>query len=187
MAAIAASRRAVAVVVLLLAALGPARAAAATPAPLAEYEVKAAFLHNFARFVEWPEAAASGPLVVGVLGEDPFGPLLDRTFAGKTLRNQPIHVRRLARVEDAAGVHVVFISRSEEGRLADILRPLRGTPVLTVSDIPDFAARGGIIGLRLEDQKVRFDIDPNQAARAGLKLSSQLLKLARLVPSREGR
>jgi hypothetical protein len=154
--------------------------------PPAAYEVEAAFLYNFARYVEWPEAVDDGPLVVGVLGEDPFGDVLDRTFAGKTVRNRPFKIRRLARVEDAARIQILFISQSEEGRLDAVLQTLRGAPVLTVSDIRDFATRGGIIGLRIEERKVRFDIDPDRASRAGLKLSSQLLKLARVVSSREG-
>lgn len=157
----------------------------AAPAPVqaapGEYEVKAAFLLNFARFVEWP-AAAPEARVVAVIGEDPFGSVLDQTFESEASGGSAWEVQRLPSAEAAPRSRILFISRSEEGRLPLILDRVRDAPVLTVSDIPHFAERGGMIGLRLEQRKVRFDIAPDTAARAGLKLSSQLLKLARIVP-----
>jgi hypothetical protein len=171
-----------------LAGLGLAGAAPAAPtsgAPVPEYEVKAAFLLNFARFVEWPARTGAEPFVVSVLGQDPFGPVLDRAFEGAGGDGRKWEVRRIARVEGAGGTQILFISRSEAPRLAAVLASLRGTPVLTVSDIPDFAQRGGMIGLRLEDRRVRFDIDPAPASASGLRLSSQLLKLARIVSAKE--
>jgi hypothetical protein len=152
-----------------------------------EYEVKAAFLLNFARFAEWPAEKTSGPFVVAVLGEDPFGPALDRTFEGAGVGGRPWEVRRLSRVDDAGRSHILFVSRSEEGRLGAILAALRGTHVLTVSDIPDFAERGGMIGFRLEERRVRFDINPAPAAESKLRISSQLLKLARIVAAKDPR
>jgi hypothetical protein len=157
-------------------------AAVAPPAPT-EYEVKAAFLLNFARFVQWPPARPPGAFVVGVLGDDPFGSVLDRTFEADTGDGRSWQVRRLPRPEDAPRSQILFISRSEERRLAEILARVHGAPVLTVSDIPRFAERGGMIGLRVEERKVRFDIAPDAAASSGLKLSSHLLKLARIVPA----
>ena len=136
--------------------------------------------------MEWPGPAGNGPLVLGVLGEDPFGAALDRTFEGKRVGSRALEVRRVASVEEGARGQILFISKSEERRLPAILAVLRGTPVLTVSDIRDFAERGGMIGFRLQDQRVRFDIDLAPATGSGLKLSSQLLKLARIVPA-EGR
>lgn len=152
-----------------------------------EYQVKAAYLYNFARFVEWPPAslpAAGKTFVVAVLGVDPFGGALDATLAGKQIMQRDLTVRRVARVEDAAGAQIVFISSSESPRLTHVLSALAGHGVLTVSDMDDFARQGGIIGFRMEQRKVRFDINPRQAARARLKISSQLLRLAQVVEAR---
>ena len=162
-------------------------ASAVLSQPPSEYEVKAAFLLNFARFVEWPPEKGPGPFVVAVLGEDPFGPALDRTFEGNGVAGRSSEVRRLPRLEDAGRTQILFIGKSEERRLPAILAALRGTHVLTVSDIPGFAERGGMIGLRLEEGRVRFDINPEPATESGLKLSSQLLKLARIVSTKATR
>jgi hypothetical protein len=163
----------------------PARpaAAAAGPAVAGEYEVKAAFLYNFARFVEWPpQAIPSGrPLVIAVLGQDPFGSTLDAVLQGRTIRDHPLAVRRVARVEEADGAHVLFISRSEGDDVARILRRLEGSPVLTVGEEADFARQGGVVRFRVDEDRVGFEINVDSAERAGLKMSSQLLKLARIV------
>jgi hypothetical protein len=169
---------------MVLAAAAATRSPAAPLPPPTEYEVKAAFLLNFARFVEWPPGELQPP-VVAVLGDDPFGAVLDETFGARDGGTAAWQVRRLTRLEDGVRSGILFISRSEEDRLPSILARLRGAPVLTVSDIPRFAERGGIIGLRLEQRKVRFDIAPGPAQESGLKLSSQLLKLARIVPAAE--
>lgn len=157
-------------------------AAEAVDQPPSEYEVKAAFLLNFARFVEWPPETGQGPFVMAVLGEDPFGVLLDQAFEGGS-GSRKWEVRRLTRVEEVGHSQILFIGRSEERRLPTILAALRGAPVLTVSDIPDFAHRGGMIGLRLEARRVRFEIDLEPASASRLRVSSQLLKLARVVPA----
>ena len=158
----------------------------AAPAPPNEYEVKAAFLYNFARFVEWPPAAVGAPdqpFVVAVFGDDPFGATLDHTLSGKTLEARPIVVRRLASLDEAAQVNILFIGASEKPHVARVLRTLSGTHVLTVGEMSGFAELGGMIGFRTERQRIRFDINVGQASRAGLKISSQLLKLARIVPA----
>jgi hypothetical protein len=163
--------------------------AAAGSAPT-EYEVKAAFLYNFSRFVEWPRAArpAEGQqFVVAVLGRDPFGPALEDAFAGKTVLGQRPHVRRVATPEEAARAHIVFVSSSEKAQLGRVLAVLGRDGVLTVGDMDGFARSGGIIGFRLEQRRVRFDINPVSAAQAGLRVSSELLKLARIVSSERGR
>jgi len=161
-------------------ALSPADARPQAP----EYQVKAAFLYNFAKFVEWPaELLANDPsFVIGLLGEDPFGPLLDEAVAGKTVRDKRIVVKRFSRLEDAAGAHILFISDSEAGNVSRIVKGLSRTPVLTVSDIERFAERGGMVQLETEQNRVRFAINVAAVERAGLKPSSQLLKLARIVP-----
>lgn len=179
--------RAVASSLLLLAAAA-ARAQSDAPAPGAlaptEYEVKAAFLYNFARFVEWPAETfrdAGQPFVVAVLGRDPFGPVLDQTLSGKTVLGRRIEVKRGDRVEDVRGAHIVFVSASERARVPSILKSLKGQGVLTVGDMDGFAERGGTINFVLRGNKVRFEINPANAEESRLRMSSQLLKLATLV------
>ena len=128
----------------------------------AEYQVKAAYLYGFGRFVEWPASAAAagdGAFVLCVLGEDPFGRLLDRAVEGGLLKNQPVSVRRIDRAEDSASCDTLFVSASEEPRLPRILSVLARRPVLTVGDSPDFAQRGGMIGFSVEGSRVRFTVN----------------------------
>ena len=154
-------------------------------APAAEYRVKAAFLLNFLHFVEWPSATfASGdaPIVICVVGADPFGDALEQTVEGESVDQRRIVIRRARTPADVPPCQLVFISRSEAERLDDVFGALGGTaPVLTVSDIDHFAARGGIIGFLLDRNRVRFEIARSAAQRRHLKLSSQLLSLGRIV------
>jgi hypothetical protein len=147
-----------------------------------EHEVKAAFLYNFAKFVRWPdEGAAGSPFVIAVVGEDPFGAVLDRTLAGKTILDRKVELRRLRDVQGPSGVQILFVSPSEQARLAPLLERLEGAPVLTVGDSEGFAERGGMIEFRVVGDVVRFDINLGQVEKAGLKMSSQLIRLARQV------
>jgi uncharacterized protein DUF4154 len=151
-----------------------------------EYQVKAAFLYNFVKFVDWPASAfppTGDPVVIGVIGEDPFGAILDKVLQGKTCcHDRKLVVRRFQRIEDVTECHVLFISSSEKARLADILQILDGASVLTVGEMDRFAERGGMIGFRRADNKLRFEINTDAASRAGLTISSQLLKLpARVI------
>jgi hypothetical protein len=151
-----------------------------------EYRVKAAYLYYFATFVEWPEEAFArrgDDLVIGVLGDDPFGPLIEETVRGKTAHNRRLVVRRFTRVKDALGSHILFVSASEQERLPLIFKALEGTTILTIGDVEGFAERGGQIGLRTEGTRVRFQINVAAADRAGLRISSQLLKLGAPVPA----
>jgi hypothetical protein len=173
-------RRLVCVLVLLLVPCGPTSAGAAT-AP-SEYEVKAAFLCSFAEFVEWPPDGQSGRLTVGILGDDPFGRLLDETVANRTMRTKQLEVKRLVSLEEALRCQIVYVSASEAPRLEAILQTLGPESILTVSDISRFAQRGGIIGFTLEQRRVRFEINVEAAEAAKLRISSRLLKLARIVP-----
>ena len=151
------------------------------PAP-SEYQVKAAFLYNFGRFVEWPpQPRPPSAFTICVLGQDPFGPVLDELIKGKSIQDLKVVVRRPERVEDAGDCRILFISSSEDARLAHILAALRGHSVLTVGEAERFAHRGGMINFRLEGSKVRFEINPHAAEYAGLTISSQLLKLARII------
>lgn len=157
----------------------PAQSRAEAPT---EYQIKAAFLFNFAKFVEWPERAfarADSPIVIGVLGDDPFGADLDRLVRGKRIENRTLVVRRFQDVDQAGGAHVLFISSSEQRRLPAILAALRTSPVLTVGEVTQFNRLGGIIKFAVENKKVLFDINPDAAERARLQLRAQLLRLAR--------
>lgn len=151
-----------------------------------EYPVKAIFIRNFIQFVEWPDTFfqdASAPLVIGVLGNDPFGDALDKAIRGERVKNRPLVVKRSRRLEELKSCHVLFISRSEEDWLDQILEALAGGSggVLTIGETDGFARRGGIINLFLQDNKVRFEINKDAADRSGLKISSHLLSLAKLV------
>jgi YfiR/HmsC-like len=150
-----------------------------------EAELKAAFLYNFIKFTEWPSeemANKSEPFVIGMLGKDPLGAVLDKTIEGESYLQKTIVVRRFARMEESVGhSQVLFISSSEEGNLAAILKLLDGHPVLTVSEIENFAQRGGVIKLARESNRIVFEINLDSAKRAGLAMNAQLLKLARIV------
>ena len=160
--------------------------AAALAGPPTDRDVKAAFLFNFPAYVEWPARAFSGPgepLVIGILGNDPFGPVLEELVAGRSVQGHPLEVRRLTRLSDAEAVHVVYLGFSDPADIRFAAATLRDRPVLTVSDGERLAEHGAMINLRLRGQKVGFDINLEAADEAGLKLSSQLLKLARIVRS----
>lgn len=152
--------------------------------PVAEYRIKAVFLFNFVQFVQWPASAFANeraPLVICVLGRNPFGDALDQTVYGESVGNRRIVVRRTAAPENFDGCHLLFVSNSEKGRVAKVLEAVDSpAPVLTVSDIDGFVAGGGTIGFYVERNRVRFEIDPAQAQRHRLKLSSQLLGLGRI-------
>ena len=145
-----------------------------------EYHIKAGFLYNFARFTEWPEAAfaaATEPLQLCVLGENPFGRALD-SLSGKQVRGRAIVVHHVLWAEDAPRCHVLFIAASAERRLSDIFELLDGRPILTVGDTPKVLRAGGIIGLEIVNKKVRFRVDLDHSKQAGLKLDARLLDLA---------
>jgi YfiR/HmsC-like len=176
------------VVVAFAVGLATAAARAQSDAPVrtppTEYEVKAAFLYNFARFVEWPPETfhdAQEPFVIAVLGRDPFGPALDDTVSGKTVLGRRIEVRRATRAEDIHEAQIVFVSASERAGMPAILKTLERPGLLTVGDVDGFAEHGGAINFIMQGHKVRFEINPTKAEQARLKMSSQLLKLATLV------
>lgn len=154
-----------------------------------EYEVKAVFLFNFAQFVEWPAEAfpaATTPFVIGVLGEDPFGALLDATVAEETLNGRPFIVRRFRAPEEIETCHILFVSRSEAGNLERIMPALAGRNILTVSDSEDFARAGGMIALVTANNRIRLQINMEAANTGMLTLSSKLLRPAEIVTGRRG-
>jgi hypothetical protein len=165
----------------------PAQAPARTStAP--EYQVKAVFLFNFAQFVEWPAGAfadSAAPLVIGVLGEDPFGPYLDETVRGETIDGRPLAVRRYRTVSEVDDCHILFVQRNELDHLKPLLQLLRGRSVLTVSDGEDFALRGGMIRFLTDRSRIRLRINLEAAREAGLTLSSKLLRPAEIVTTGE--
>jgi hypothetical protein len=146
-----------------------------------EAKVKSAFLLNFARYVEWPEyafASTNSPIVIAVLGEDLLQGNLDATVAGKTVETHPVQVKRARRVSDLGDCHIVFVCPSERDRWRTELVQLRSKPILSVSELDGFTSQGGIILLRKKQGMMRFEINREAAERAGLKISSKLLKLA---------
>jgi hypothetical protein len=151
-----------------------------------EYPVKAAFLYKFGSFVTWPAPAfeAQGaPVVVCVLGDDPFGSQLDRLVSSATVGGRPLTVRRLARVGPESGCHILYVGGSQAQPAAEALRAVAGVPVLTVTDEARGGARGAVHFV-VRQNRVRFEIDPAAAARNGLQVSSKLLNLALAVTSR---
>jgi len=149
-----------------------------------EYQVKAAFLYNFAKFVEWPPDALPNehsPIVIGILGEDPFGHVLDETVLGKSVNGHELQVTRAKAVQDLKGCQIIFVSSSERKRLPEILANLRGADVLTVGDTEGFAPSGGIIQFTLRENRVRLMVNVEAAERARLKISSRLLALAEIA------
>lgn len=161
-------------------ACAPALSPAAGPS---EYQVKAVFLFNFTQFVEWPASAfdsPTSPLIIGVLGNDPFDAALDEAVAGEAVNGRPIEVRRFATVEEVDRCHILFINIPEP-QLASALETLRNRHVLTVGDSHDFARAGGVIEFETVGNKIRLRINLDAAKQADLSISSKLLKPARIV------
>jgi hypothetical protein len=140
-----------------------------------EYRVKAAFLFNFLKFVEWPSGSAQSPLVIGVLGHDPFGDVLDQTVRGKMVNGRSIEIRRYYRIADVKDCNILFLARSESDHRTVPVQP----GLLTVGESPGFLKAGGIINFYREDNHVHFEIQSSIAHSAGLRVSSQLLKLGK--------
>lgn len=143
-------------------------------------QVKAAYLYNFGKFVTWRSDTAFSPdlFQICLLGKDPFGAILDSTVAGEKIDRKQIRIRRFSKLQDIAGCNVLYVSASEEFRLAVILTEAERLHVLTVSDIPHFAEHGGNIGLVTHNDRIRFEVNRNTAERNHLSLSSELLKVA---------
>ena len=146
-----------------------------------EYQIKAAFLFNFAKFVEWPPKAIAGgstPLVIGILGENPFHDDLARIIGNKTVDEHPLVIREYRSVSETTNCHMLFISNSEKARLPEILAHLKGSSVLSVGEMDQFTESGGAINFVMVGAKIRFQINNEAATSAGLKVSSKLLALA---------
>jgi hypothetical protein len=153
---------------------------------VAEYQVKAAYLYNFTKFTDWPASAfasSNAPIVIGIVGENPFGNTLDEIVKGEVVRDHPLVVKHLRAGDDLQGCQVLFICRSEKDRMALLLQKLKGQPVLTVSDAGDFAEQGGMVCFVLANETVKLEINQAVAEESSLQISSKLLKLAHIVKS----
>ena len=164
--------------------LGVFIAFAASAQTIDEYQVKAAFLYKFANFVEWPPLTFKtdrDPVRICVLGQDPFDGALGKAVGGKTVLGRPFAVTGISSASQAADCQILFISSSERKRLGLIFSELRPTGILTVGETDGFAAKGGIVNLKLEDGRVRLEINIEAAARAKLRINSRVLSLAQIV------
>ncbi len=167
-------------VVALLLALGKVTGAAERAPD--EYEVKAAFLYNFARYVRWPPRDATRPsptFVITVVGRDPFGALLDEAIRDADVDGRPLEVRRITNPGEIGPSDIVFVGEPEH--VAAVLARVAGTPTLTVGEDEHFAERGGVIGFRTQRDRVRLEVNLGAAERAGFRISAELLKLAHIV------
>ena len=168
-----------AVTVLIVA---PAPRGQAQTAPMPEYQLKAVYLFNFAHFVTWPSQESSrAPLVIGILGDDPFGSYLDETVRGQKVVNRPLTIQRFRRITELRNCNILFVSQSERDRAGQIVSSLKGRSILTVSDIDGFADNGGMIEFVTEQNKIRVRINLNAVNAANMKVSSKLLRVAEVA------
>lgn len=147
-----------------------------------EYKVKAAFILNFARFTEWPEASiqSRNTFIIGIVGNNPFGGFLHELVRNESIRNLPIEVREFDISEDI-DAHLLFV-----GNNVNLSRfPFETRSILTVSEIPEFTRRGGMIRLYTEEGRVRFEVNLEASRKAGITLSSRLLRLATICCSQK--
>jgi hypothetical protein len=162
---------------LLLSLIVPA-CAPAQPHKPSQYDVQAVYLYDFAHFVRWPASAAEGKLDFCIAGQEFYIDALNRIAAGETIEGRPVGVRRVDRPEDENGCSILFIGTMAREHMEGLLAASAGKPILTVSDIPDFLDRGGMIQFLLINHRVRFGVDLQPVQRSGISLSSELLKVA---------
>ena len=142
-----------------------------------QYDVKAAYLYNFGKFIRWP-SAPSDSFNICILGDNPFGDGLANLVKGETLNGQRVEVKRINAAQSASGCSIVYVSSSEQGHTTEITTALAAQHALTVSDIPHFIDKGGMIGFVSDGGRIRFEVNQKAAQNAGLTLSSELLKVA---------
>ena len=166
----------------------PAPQPVTTAQEFSQYDVEAAYLFNFAKFVTWPATplTQNGAFNICVFGDDPFGPSLDRIISGEKIDGKTVVDKKISSPEEAPACSILYISSSEASRLHRVLSVVKDAPILTVSDIPDFTQRGGIIQFVLRDNRVRFEVNLVPVQRDRLTLSSELLKVAVSVKRGEG-
>lgn len=152
-----------------------------------EYQVKAVFVFNFSRFVEWPQQAfttPNQPFAICILGDDPFGGRLEEAVRGEQINQHPLTVRRFRSVGESDNCQILYIDRSQGGQLHQILAALDHRSILTVSELNDSAERGGMIQFTTESNHIRLRINVDAARAAGLTISSKLLRPAEIVATR---
>ncbi len=157
-------------------------------ATLSEYQVKAAFLYNFIKFIEWPNDAFMSvrqPITVAICGRDPFG-----GYLAEIIKNEPVQGRRIEVIRATADqlperCQLIFVSSSEKARLSQIITSIGTRHIVTVSELEEFCEAGGAINFRVEESKIRFEINPDVIENAGVRINSKLLRLARIVHTRE--
>jgi hypothetical protein len=162
--------------------VGPGTARGETP-EFREYAVKVALLYNFAKFVDWPPESfknEASPFILGIVGTDPFGATLE-TLKDKTVKGRRLIIRKLPRLENFDECHLLFFSGSEKSNVRNLLASLKNHNILTVSDMEKFASQGGMLGLVNVDEKINFEVNIDTVSHSKLKVSSQLLKLAKIV------
>lgn len=155
-------------------------------AQYSESEIKAAFILNFAQFSKWPAKAfadADGQFTIAIFGDDSLGGALEKTCRGQSVGGRKVVVKRTRRLDDLKNCQIVFVSRSDSGRLEEILANIQGANVLTVGESDRFARQGGAFGFVMDKDKIRFEVNPGAARRAGVEVSSRLLKLGIIVGS----
>lgn len=150
-----------------------------------EYALKAVFLYNFCRFIEWPDrafASPDAPLVIGLIGEDPFGSLLEETVKGESVRGRRIRVERYRRVSEIGACHLLFVAGAEAARADETVAAVAGRSVLTVGETETFLEQGGMIALIADRSRVRLRVSPARLRAANLAASSKLLRVAEIRP-----
>ena len=171
---------AIAAILLCLARPAPAQESPELP----EYVLKAGFLYNFAKYVDWPVAAfdrEDSPIVIGIAGRDPFGPDLEKTFQGKAVKGRPFLIERFTEPADIRRCHMLFVAKTDKARRAEILASASKWPVLTVGEEEGFARSGGATCILIENAKPRLEVNPEAAEKAGLTINAKLLKAATIV------
>jgi hypothetical protein len=152
--------------------------------PSQEYQLKAAFLFNFTQFVEWPSSAfssAKSPIVIGILGEDPFGTYIEEIVQGEEVNGRPLVIQRYHTIEEIKQCHILFINLPKTSKQEQIIKSLKGKNILSVGESSNFIKEGGIIKFSMIDNKIHFQINPEAAKEAGLTISSKLLRLAEIT------
>lgn len=161
----------------------------AQPVVSREYQIKAVFIFNFTQFVDWPQTAfpdADAPLVIAVLGDNPFGSYLNETVAGEKINGHPVIVQYYNRTEEIQNCHILFIALSDPQKSEQVISGIKGKSILTIGDSPDFLKRGGMIKFFKRKNNIRFEINPAAAKSANLTLSSKLLRVAEIFdPSKK--
>lgn len=169
--------------IFLFAVLGGAIPAARVPEPTREYVVKAAFIYNFIQFAEWPADSfsdASSPFVIGVIGSDPFDHALEAAIEGKSVGGHPMVVKQLNSVQEIDQCRLLFVPAAQDDQLANIFNRVAEQPILTVGESDNFPWAGGVIRFYMDENKVHFEISPEAASKARIRLSSKLMKLAKI-------